>query len=209
MRQKEIGNIEDTIDNRLKRIKYLPSPFMSAMLGEGDVSEGGKYNNFGIHGAGIATAADSLTAIKKYVFDEKSVTADELINAVDNDFEGSGELLHRLRYETPKLGQNDSEADDMAVFLLNSFAKALSGRVNSRGGIYRAGTGTAMEYLSVKNIPASPTATAGEPLGTNYSPSLFAKINGPMARYTVIYKARPQKDLQRRTADPGISRGDI
>ncbi len=180
--KKEIGNIADTIDNRLKRIKYLPSPFMSAMLGEGDVSEGGKYNNFGIHGAGIATAADSLTAIKKYVFDEKSVTADELINAVDNDFEGSGELLHRLRYETPKLGQNDSEADDMAVFLLNSFAKALSGRVNSRGGIYRAGTGTAMEYLSVKNIPASPDGRRrGEPLGTNYSPSLFAKINGPMS----------------------------
>ena len=40
--KKEIGNIADTIDNRLKRIKYLPSPFMSAMLGEGDVSEGGK-----------------------------------------------------------------------------------------------------------------------------------------------------------------------
>lgn len=197
--KKEIGNIADTIDNRLKRIKYLPSPFMSAMLGEGDVSEGGKYNNFGIHGAGIATAADSLTAIKKYVFDEKSVTADELINAVDNDFEGSGELLHRLRYETPKLGQNDSEADDMAVFLLNSFAKALSGRVNSRGGIYRAGTGTAMEYLSVKNIPASPDGRRrGEPLGTNYSPSLFAKINGPMS----VIRSFTKPDLKKTaTAD--------
>ena len=39
-----------------------------------------------------------------------------------------------------------------------------------------------MEYLSVKNIPASPDGRRrGEPLGTNYSPSLFAKINGPMS----------------------------
>ena len=29
-----------------------------------DIYTGGKYNNYGIHGTGIATAADSLAAIR-------------------------------------------------------------------------------------------------------------------------------------------------
>lgn len=180
---KEISAEARKINKRLVNIKYFPSPFMSAVLFEKDVSKGGKYNNFGIHGSGIATAADSMTAIKKYVFDQKSVTPKEMIQAVDSDFSGFPKLLHMLRFSTPKMGQNDSEADEMGVFLLNAFANALQSMKNSRGGIYRAGTGTAMNYLcDVENLPASPDGRRrGEPLGANYSPSLFAKVGGPMS----------------------------
>ena len=106
-----------------------------------------------------------------------------MIQAVDSDFSDFPELLHKLRFNTPKMGQNDSEADEMGVFLLSAFANALQGMKNSRGGIYRAGTGTAMYYLNdVENLPASPDGRRrGEPLGANYSPSLFAKVGGPMS----------------------------
>ena len=39
-----------------------------------DPNTGGKYHNYGIHGTGLSTAADSLAAIKKYVYEEKTVT---------------------------------------------------------------------------------------------------------------------------------------
>ena len=67
--------------------------------------------------------------------------------------------------------------------LLDAFSDSLKGRTNCRGGIYRAGTGSAMYYLWHANeIGASPDGRRkGEPFGTNFSPSLFAKINGPVS----------------------------
>ena len=94
-------------------------------------------------GTGIATASDSLAAIKKYVFEEKSIEKRELINAVDKNFENTPRLLHKLRFEAPKLGNNDDFVDSIATELLDAFADALNGKVNCRGGVFRAGTGSA------------------------------------------------------------------
>jgi len=148
-----------------------------------DIYNGGKYNNFGIHGTGIATAADSLAAIKKYVFEEQSVSKAELLAAVDSNFENTPELLHKLRFEAPKLGNNDDFVDSIATELLDTFGNALKGKTNCRGGIFRAGTGSAMYYLWHANeIGASADGRkAKEPFGTNYSVSLFAKVKGPVS----------------------------
>ena len=78
-----------------------------------------------------------------------------------------------LLIQSPKMGNNDDAADGKAVALLDTFADALEGRTNCRGGIFRAGTGTAMYYLWHANeIGASPDGRRrGEPFGTNFSPA--------------------------------------
>ncbi len=176
--EKECNTICDNINN----LWFIPSPFMNVLM-DCDIYTGGKYNNFGIHGTGIATAADSLAAIKKYVFEEKSVSKHELITAVNNNFENTPELLHKLRYEAPKLGNNDDFVDSIATELLDTFGNALKGKTNCRGGIYRAGTGSAMYYLWHANeIGASADGRREkEPFGTNYSVSLFANVKGPVS----------------------------
>ena len=166
----------------------VPAPFMSVLM-DGcvararDISLGATYNNFGFHGTGLSTATDSLAAIKKYVFDEKEIGANDLIAAVDADFEGYDELLETLRFHAPKLGNKDEEADNIAVYLLDIFAESLNGLTNERGGIFRAGTGSAMYYIwHAREIGASPDGRRKtEPLSANYSPSLFAKIKGPIS----------------------------
>ena len=67
--------------------------------------------------------------------------------------------------------------------LLDTFADSLRGKINCRGGIYRAGTGSAMYYLWHANeIGASPDGRREkEAFGTNYSVSLFAKVKGPVS----------------------------
>ena len=172
----------DEICDETKDLWFVPSPFMNICM-DSDIYSGGKYNNFGIHGSGVATAADSLEVIKKYVFDEKSVTKEQMIETVDSDFEKHSELLPKFRFETPKMGNDIDEVDQMAVKLLDWFADGLEGRKNCRGGIFRAGTGTAMYYLwHAEEIGASPDGRRkGEPFGTNFSASLFAKINGPFS----------------------------
>ena len=165
------------ICGNIKNLWFVPSHFMKICMDEI------KYNNFGIHGTGIATAADSLYAIKKYIYDEKKFSADTIIEAVDGDFQFHSELLPLLRYETEKMGNDIDEVDNISVYLLDSFSEGLKGRVNCRGGIFRAGTGSAMYYLwHADEIGASPDGRRkGEPFGTNFSPSLFARINGPVS----------------------------
>ncbi|MBQ9797879.1 MAG: pyruvate formate-lyase [Clostridia bacterium] len=156
---------------------FMPSPFMDLLR------RARKYRNFGVHGCGIATAADSLAAVKKFVFEEASVSAAELIDAMDHNFENAPELLHRLRYESPKMGcEGGDEAAELSKEVLYAFSDALSGKRNAYGGIWRAGTGTAMFYLWHANAMGA-TADGrlrGEPFGTNFSPSLFAKTEGPI-----------------------------
>lgn len=179
---KEIQSQCDEIVSGIKNLWFVPSPFMNACM-ETPVDDGGKYNNFGVHGTGICSAADSLSAIVKYVYREKKITKQALIKAVDEDFVNDPELLHVLRYETPKVGQNNDIADGFLVRLLHSFSSALEGKKNCRGGNFRAGTGSAMYYLwHVNEIGASPDGRRkGEPLGTNFSVSLFAKTGGPFS----------------------------
>jgi len=176
--QKESGRICAGI----KDVWFVPSPFMNVLM-DCDIYTGGKYNNFGIHGTGIATAADSLAAIKMFVFEEKSVSKEDIIKAVDTDFADMPELLHKMRFDAPKLGNNDDYVDSIATELLDAFADTLKGKTNCRGGIFRAGTGSAMYYLWHANeLGASPDGRRkGEAFGTNYSVSLFAKVKGPVS----------------------------
>ena len=161
----------------IKSIHYLPSPMFDLLR------TGRKYQNFGSHGVGIATAADSLAAVQKYVFEEKTLTAEELIAAMDENFANSPELLHRLRYEAPKMGcEGGDAAAELSKDVLYAFSDALAGRKNCLGGIWRAGTGTAMMYLRHANVTGATAdgRLAGESFGANFSPSIFAKTAGPI-----------------------------
>jgi pyruvate-formate lyase len=178
----------DTICAKTNNLYMESSPMLSLMM-EGcveqarDIRDGAKYNNYGIHGTGLSTAADSLAAVKKYVFDEKSVPADELLQALAADFVGYDRLWSTLRYDAPKMGNDDDYVDSIATGLLDWFADSLEGRKNDRGGVFRAGTGSAMYYLWHANeVGASPDGRKrGESLACNFSPSLFARAKGPIS----------------------------
>lgn len=177
--------LRDKIFEETRRIQagvnnlwFVPSPFMDVLR------RGKKYNNFGIHGTGIAPAADALAAVKRYVFDEGRVKAKRLITALDENFENDPELLHLLRYEAPKMGADGGEESvALAGVIMQSFSDACRGVKNCLGGIWRCGTGSAMYYLWHANELGA-TADGrrrGEPFGTNFSPSIFAKIEGPVS----------------------------
>ncbi len=187
--------IESKIKEECKRITsahdnlyFAPAPFLSTIMGgtierAKDISEGGNSNNYGVHGTGLSTAADSLAVIKKLYFEEKSVALNELMEALENNFKGHEALQDKLRNEAPKMGLDNEEADAIGTALLDSFAEGLRGYRNERGGIWRAGTGTAMYYIfHAKELPATPDGrNAGEVLPANFTPSMFLRQNGPVS----------------------------
>ena len=184
----------------LRNIYMEPAPFQSLLMNgcvedAKDISFGAKYNNYGIHGTGLSTAADSLAAIEKYIFDKQEVLADELMKALENNFEGRDDLWLKFKYDAPKMGNDDDFVDNIAVKLLNDFSELTTGIVNERGGCFRPGSGSAMYYLwHVKDLEASADGRKkGEPLSANFSPTLNVKLKGPVS----IIKSFSKPDMKK------------
>ena len=60
--KEEIQKECDSICDGIKDLWFVPSPFMNIMI-DGGIYEGAKYNNFGLHGTGVATAAANFLMI--------------------------------------------------------------------------------------------------------------------------------------------------
>jgi len=178
------------------RLLLPPAPYLSVLMdgclerGQ-DVSGGLKYNNFGIHGAGSANAADALAAVERLVFQETVVDARELIAALGTNFEGHEPLRQQLLHRAPRVG-NDPEADRILATLFDLFADACEAiDDNGRGGKIRPGSGSAMYYVWLargKPGDAEPPigATAdgrhkGDFFSANLAPSPQTLARGPIS----------------------------
>jgi formate C-acetyltransferase len=143
-----------------------PAPYYSVLM-DGclergrDLSHGLRYNNYGIHGACSSNAADALAAVKKFVFDDKTVSAKRLLDALVTNYEHDEPLRRQLFDEGPKVGNNDDRADAMLVKLFDLFADACEAiRDNGRGGIVRPGSGSAMYYVWLARGPVGAVDSA-------------------------------------------------
>jgi ureidoglycolate hydrolase len=198
--RKETGFQAEEIISGFKNLYMEPSPVQSILMADclkraRDISKDAKYNDFGLHGTGISTAVDSLAVIKKYIFDTKVVTPQQLITAIDADFEGYGQLQAELRYNQYKMGNDNDGVDAIGCAVLDMFADSLKDKINEKGGVYRPGTGSAMYYIwHIQEIGASPDGRRmGEPLAANFSPGLNTRVNGPVS----VIKSFTKPDLKR------------
>ncbi len=170
-----------------KNLYIIPSPFMSLFFDgcvekDRDISGGCVYNNWGFHGTGLAPAADMLAAVEEKVFGE-GLEPSVLLSAMAHNFEGYEELHDQLKYHAPKMGNDEETADRHAAWLLHTFAEAVSDLRNERGGRVRAGTGSAMYYIThAQALGATADGREeGVPLPANYAPSLNIRLKGPLS----------------------------
>lgn len=183
----EIQRHADALVQKYRHVEVLPGPFVS-VLSDGcidrarDICRGAKYNNFGVHGTGIAVAVDSLASVRELVFEKRLVTLPELVRLLDTDFAGRPDVLSAAK-AAPKMGNADPRADEIATRLLAFWGHAFDGRRNDRGGLFRPGTGSAMYYIwHAREIPASADGRLkGQPLSANYAPSLDVPVKGPVS----------------------------
>ena len=183
----EIQNRADAIVEKYANVEVLPGPFVS-ILSDGciekarDICNGAKYNNFGVHGTGIAVAVDSLASVRELVYERGMVSLPELVQLLDSDFAGRPDVLAAAK-AAPKMGNADARADNLAKELLAFWGHAFDGKKNGRGGIFRPGTGSAMYYIwHAREIPASADGRLSRsPLSANYAPSLDVPVKGPVS----------------------------
>ncbi len=107
-----------------------PTPLFSALLGDClkkgiDKTWGGAdYIIGGIIAIAVPNAANSLSAIKKYVFDEKVYTLSDVREALRKNFAGN-ELMQKRFQEAPKYGNNDADPDVIMKWLMDEFYTAV------------------------------------------------------------------------------------
>lgn len=126
--------------------EFKPLPYLSTLIDDCtekgvDVSAGGaRYNFTGPQAVGVGTAADGLAAIKQLVFEEKKVTAEQFLNALENNWVGDEALYALVNSDkVHHYGNDDDYADELARFATDTYCKHVENRPNCRGGTYLPG----------------------------------------------------------------------
>ncbi|GAB4317792.1 MAG: hypothetical protein Kow0069_20620 [Promethearchaeota archaeon] len=174
---------------------HFPTPLASSLFRDcvakgKDLYEGGaRFNSSGIQAVGVTDVADSFHAVEEVVFKRKLFTIDDVVRAVDANFQG--ERNRRVRealLAVPKFGDDSSPR---AVWWVNRVLAAWNEALESvphppRGGRYSAGY-YALNVNDVygSNTPALPSGRlAGQPLANSITPhfgmaqgDLFSALN--------------------------------
>ena len=173
------------------RATHFAQPMGSAMhdlcmkhcvdLHQEQVPEGINFGYFEFMGLG--TVVDSLAAVKKLVFEEKKLTMDKLIQAIDANFEGFEDVKALLK-SAPCYGNNDDYADEIGREL-DRISVAYAGKY----GMKDLGIHNDCRYVPFtshvpfgKVVSATPNGRVNWfPLSDGSSASHGADVNGPTA----------------------------
>lgn len=146
---------------------------------------GGETNDTAMSIGFIADAADSLTAIKKYVFDKKELTLAEFRDILDADFKGHEAFRRRLLLDPDKYGNNKDLPDSFAVELADFTRKLIYERPNAtkRNGRWMIEFHMARQsYTQAPHTASSPNGRLrGQELSKNLSASMGMNREGATA----------------------------
>ena len=199
--------VENAIDKASERDvpDILCSTLTDDCIGRGKtIKEGGAVYDF-ISGlqVGIANMADSLAAIKRLVFDEKKITAQQLWTALLDNFTApeNQRIQELLIHDAPKYGNDDDAVDQLVVEAYDSYLDEIRKYPNTRygrgpiGGIRYGGTSSISANVGQgMGTMATPDGRkAHEPLAEGCSPAHNSDQNGPTAVFKSVAKLPTEK----------------
>lgn len=199
--------VENAIDKASERDvpDILCSTLTDDCLARGKtIKEGGAVYDF-ISGlqVGIADMANSLSSIKKLVYDEKKITQEELWSALLDNFESeeSRRIQKLLIEDAPKYGNDIDEVDQLIVDAYQPYLDEIAKYPNTRhnrgpiGGIRYGGTSSISANVGqgLGTMATPDGRKAYEPLAEGSSPSHNTDKNGPTAIFKSVTKLPTEK----------------
>jgi len=168
-------NKNDMAHQRLKPLPYL-SLLIEGCLEKGmDISAGSAtYNGSGPQAVGIGTTADAFSVIKKVVFDDKTVTGAELLEALRLNWEGHEPLYALVNSDRMHhYGNDDDYADDIAKEVIATYCRHIEHRPTAHGGEFAPGVySVTTNVLHGLMVSATPDGRkAGEPVSDCIGPA--------------------------------------
>lgn len=225
--KKQMSHMIDAISvcahvNERLYAEMTPFPFMSTIL-DGpyrtgkDLTVGGVKYTIGpaFIGTGIADLVNSLSTIKKFVYEDKTVTMDELIKAIEANFEGYETLHAMVSNGTPMYGNDIPEVDLMAGEFTDFAYEEITKHKSYRGPSYISGLYPVSSHvphgLVVGAMPYG--RLAGTPLADGLSPKGGTDSHGPTAVLKSVAKVNHEVHtagtLLNMRLDPVSVEGDL
>ena len=135
-------NMKLAVNNYIERMfsLYAPATFLSLFIddciekGQDYYSGGARYNTTYIQCTGLGTITDCLSTLKTHVFETGRYTMDEILKAVAANWEGEEKMRQYIINHTPFFGNDNDEADAIAVKVYDDLVDAIEGHPNTRGG---------------------------------------------------------------------------
>jgi formate C-acetyltransferase len=186
-----VVNTKIEVDNylRARYSEFFPATFLSCVIrdcvlkGRDYYSGGPRYNTDYIQCTGIGTVTDSLSAIKRHVFEEKRVSLEHLVDACNKNWNDEEALRLTVWNKTPFYGNDDDYADDIMRSVYGSLYGAIDGKPSVLGPTYHINmlSTTCHNYFG-KMTAATPNGRfKGAPISDGTSPSHGADRRGPTA----------------------------
>ena len=167
----------------------MPLPLHSLLVDDcvetgTDVLRGGaRYNWTGPLGVGIANVGDSLYAIQKAIYQDKTFTMEQLIAALESDFDGQEIMRQYLIHRVDKYGNDLAGPDGMVKLATDIFFDSMVGYETYRGGPFTAALLPVASYvafgLATAALPDGKKKFA--PLADGISPNYGVDVKGPTA----------------------------
>ena len=186
-----VTDLKIRVNNYIEQMfaRHAPATFLSVVIRDcirkgKDYYDGGpRYNTNYIQCVGIGTITDSLAAIKKHVFEDRTFSMAGLLDAMDKNFEGEEPLRLTLANKTPAFGNDDDYADSIMQRVYASLYDAIDGRPNTKGTEYHIDMlSTTCHVYFGKMLAASANGRlAHMPESDGTSPSHGADRRGPTA----------------------------
>jgi len=219
--EKEIKSFEDLWEafaNQVKyHVKYMvksmefldqaimelnPQPFLSATTDDCierglDVTSGGAVYDFtGPQLIGLATVADSLAVIKKFVFEDKLLTLEDLVKMLKKNYKGTvldkkAKVWRQLFInKVPKFGNDDDYVDKIAADVARLYCDEVVKYKNIRGGTFNPGIYSTALHLAfgVFSAASADGRKLGDVLSNGVGPTNGRDLNGPTAVLNSVMK---------------------
>ncbi len=186
-----IVDLKIRVSNYIDRMfaKYAPAPLLSVVIedciknGKDYYAGGPRYNTNYIQCTGLGTVTDSLSVLKKHVFEAGTFTMERILDAVARNFEGEEFLRQTVINKTPFFGNDDDFADAIALQVYDDLLAAIDGKPNVKGETFHLNMlSTTCHIYFGKVMGATPNGRfAGKSISDGTSPSHGADTHGPSA----------------------------
>ena len=121
-----------------------------------DIGDGGAiYNHYGLTGVSLSNTVNSIYNIKKYVFDNKEYSLDELNQIRKKNYVGYEDVLKKLKNQPIRFGVENDEIIDLTNQITGYVDSVLDKIPNRMGGKFKFGFSAPTYIIKSSGVEAS------------------------------------------------------
>ncbi|MCK4521233.1 MAG: hypothetical protein KAU20_01575 [Nanoarchaeota archaeon] len=200
IRKKAFSNFKDLLDTykveiekeiQIPEVNSVTHPLLASTMDDCLLKGSGNCARYILKGSlanATPNAVDGLAAINKLVFEDKKLSLNKFIKALDSNFKDNS--IRHLIINVPKYGNDESYADLIAKDIAEYFCDAVLRKYpNKKGDNIKVSPGLlAFDVQYLRHMDASPDGRKkGEHVANAISPAIGRDLKGPTA---VINSAR-------------------